>query len=115
LAESWRSGRSLENIRRNLEAAEALYLGEGGFGFSAVVRDTLHDVELDDLLRHAFAQTRETSRSVTVPLRDAVSSEVMRPRLEQLLTEMTALRALLVRRLAPALGVPVGFNSLDGD
>ena len=115
LAESWRSGRSLENIRRNLEAAEALYLGEGGFGFSSVVREAIGDAELDDLLRHAFTQTRETARSVTLPLRDAIGSDAMRPRLEQLLTEMTALRALLSRRLAPVLGVPVGFNSLDGD
>lgn len=115
LAESWRSGRSLENIRRNLESAEDLYLGAGAHGFSDVVRDGIGERALDDLLRRAFAQTRETAEGIALPLRDAVSAPAMRPALDQLALEAAALRALLGRDLAPALGVPVGFNSLDGD
>ncbi len=113
LAEASRSGRSLENIRINLKAAEAAYLTEGGFG--TFVREVAGDAELDALLTRAFAQTRRTAESIEAPLETAVSDPALRPTVEQLAAEADALKALLVQRLNVALGIPVGFNALDGD
>ncbi len=118
LAESWRSGRSLDNIRRNLEAARDMYLGEDGSGksgFSRFVREVAKDAPLDDLLRRAFLQTVATAESVTLPLGEAVSDPAERAKLETLKKEAGALKALLAQRLTAALAIPLGFNALDGD
>ena len=116
LAESWPSGRSLDNVRINLAAAEAMYLGErGGGGFSRFVREVAGDVALDDLLRRAFAQTRMTAASIGLPLGEAVVDAGERKKLAKLVREASALKALLAQRLTLALGIPLGFNSMDGD
>ncbi len=66
LAESWRSKRSLANIRRNLAAAEAMYEGEhGGSAISAFVSSVAGDAALDALLRRAFAQTLATANGIS--------------------------------------------------
>lgn len=116
LAESWRSKRSLDNLRINLEAAEAMYVGEsGGTGFSKVVREVRGDVALDDLMRRAFAQTRATAASIALPLEEAVVDPAERKKVSKLVREAAALKTLLAQRLTVALGIPLGFNSLDGD
>jgi predicted lipoprotein len=117
-AEAWRSGRSMENIRANLAAAQAMYLGEDGSGqsgFSRFVREVAKDAELDDLLRRAFAQTLETAQSVEAPLAKAVGDPKERAKLETLRKETQALKAILAQRLTAALAIPLGFNALDGD
>lgn len=117
-AEAWRSARSMDHVRHNLEAAQAMYIGgdaDGSRGFSWFVREVAQDAALDDLLRRAFAQTLATARGIRLPLRDAVGDPDERAKLDQLSKEVLALRDILAQRLAPALGVPVGFNSLDGD
>lgn len=117
-AESWRSGQSLNNIIFNLQAAQAMYLGEDGSGkngFSRFVTEVAKDTALDDLVRRAFAQTLATAKSVKGPLKKAVSNPDERPKLEKLLTETQALKAILARRLTKDLSIPLGFNALDGD
>ena len=47
LVEEWRSGRALRDVRLNLAAARALYLGDGGFGLSDFVRDVAQAPEID--------------------------------------------------------------------
>lgn len=113
LAESWRSGRSLENIRIDLAAGEAMY-GVAG-GFSAVVRETVGDRALDDLLRRAFAQTLASARAARAPVEQGVADAKARPGLERLQREATALKTLIAERLTAALDIPLGFNALDGD
>lgn len=115
LAESWRSERSLEHIRSNLAAAEALYLGEGGPGFAWLAGEVGGDTALDTLLRKAFAQTRASADAIRLPLEQAISDPIERPRVEKLAREAAALKALLAQRLTVAAGIPVGFNALDGD
>lgn len=127
LAEAWRSQRSLEYVRSNLAAAEALYLGApvtadgtdsgtaGDGGFSAFVRTVAGDGELDALLRRALAQTRATAHGLSLPLEAAVQDPQARKQVEKLVREASALKALVTQRLAPALSIPVGFNALDGD
>ncbi|HEY9549455.1 MAG TPA: imelysin family protein, partial [Kiloniellaceae bacterium] len=53
-AESWRSGRSLRNVRINLAAAQALYEGSGGVSFSSITRAQPRGAELDRVIRAAF-------------------------------------------------------------
>jgi predicted lipoprotein len=117
-AEAWRSGRSLDNIRRNIEAASAMYLGEAGdgsAGFSRFVREVAQDVKLDKLLQRAFRQTAATANAIDMPLSEAIGDPLERPKLEKLKTETTALKALLAQRLTAAMAIPLGFNALDGD
>lgn len=115
LAESWRSRHSLANVRTNMAAAEAMYLGEGGAGFSAFVKSVAGKKDLDDLLRRAFAQTRGTAASVEGSLAEAIVAKDERPKVERLQTEAAALKAILAKDLTAALGIPLGFNALDGD
>jgi len=115
-AESWRSGLSMDNIRRNLLAAKALYFGDaGGPGFADLLRAQPDQEKTADLFERAFAQTLATAQSVDLPLAAAVEDAAERKKLEKLLREVSAVRLLLTQRLSPAIGVPVGFNAADGD
>lgn len=115
LAESVPSGRALRNIAVNLEALEALYLGEGGAGLSTLVRDFGGDARLDPLMRKAFRMTVETARGIEGPLATAVSDPARRLQVETLQTQVLALKQIVRTRLAAALDLQVGFNALDGD
>ena len=115
LAESGLSGRSVRNIAVNLEALQAMYLGEGGAGLGKIVREHGQDATLDPLMRRAFAQTIATARSIDVPIATAVADPVQRAKLDKLTTEVLALKQIVRTRLAAALGLAVGFNALDGD
>lgn len=115
LAESRRSERAIRNIVLNLEALEALYLGDGGPGLSELVAAHEGDEALDPLMRKAFRLTLETARGIDTPLTRAVSDETSRARVEKLLTRVLALKQIVKSRVAPALGLAVGFNALDGD
>ena len=113
LAESRSSGRSTRNAVGNLEALQALYLGEGGPGLAALAG--VADARLDRLLRKAFRLTLEAARSIEGPLENAATDPAARAKAERLTTRVRALRQIVRDRLAPALGFPVGFNALDGD
>ncbi|MDX9873806.1 MAG: imelysin family protein [Spongiibacteraceae bacterium] len=113
--EAWRSQRSLSNIRLNLAAGAAMFGGEaaaveGGPRFADLV-----DNDLRVLLSRAFRQTLATAESLPAPLEVALTDPDHRPQVEKLLREMLALKTLLAQRLPPALGIPLGFNALDGD
>ena len=112
-AESHLSGRSLLNIIHNLEALQALYIGEGEAGLGDLVK--IVDTELDLLLRKAFRLTIANARAIDRPLEDAAIDPVLRPKAEKLLIQVKALGQIVRGRLASALSVSVGFNSLDGD
>lgn len=113
LAESRLSGRSLANVIDNLAALRELYEGGNGPGLGDLVRTA--DPKLHRLLRKAFRITLETARSVGAPVEDAAADAALRPGVEKLALQVKALRQVVRDRLAPALGFPVGFNSLDGD
>lgn len=116
-AEAWRSGRSLRNIVLGLEAAQALYLGEGGsgIGLEHLATASQTDAKIGPLLTKAFAMTLETARGIGKPLPEAVADPATRPQVEKLATQIQALRQLVGMRLATALNLSVGFNALDGD
>ena len=113
LAESRLSGRSRRNIVATLEALQALYLGEGGAGLGDLAAAA--DPKLDRLLRRAFRLTLVTARSIGRPVEKAAADPSLRPQAEKLATQVQALKQIVRDRLAPALGLAVGFNALDGD
>ena len=113
MAESHLSGRSLRNVIEGLEALQALYGGEGGRGLGDLVRTG--DPKLDQLLRKAFRLTITTARSIDRPLEEAAVDLSRRSQVEKLTMQVRALRQIVRDRLAPALGLSVGFNALDGD
>ena len=59
--------------------------------------------------------TRETADTIALPLPRAVRDETEREKVEKLLTQITALRQIVERRLARAVDLQIGFNALDGD
>ena len=113
LAESRLSGRSQRSIVVTLEALQALYLGEGSAGLGDLTAGA--DPKLDRLRRKAFRLTLATAQSVDGPVEEAAADPALRPRVEKLATQVQALKQIVRDRLAPALGLAVGFNTLDGD
>ena len=113
VAESRLSGRSLANIVENLAALRAMYEGENGPGLGELTRTA--DPKLHKLLRKAFRITLGTARGIGRPIEEAAADAVLRPKAKKLALQVRALRQIARDRLAPALGFPVGFNSLDGD
>lgn len=73
------------------------------------------DPDLDRLMRKAFRITLETARSIPHPVENAAMDPSVRPQLEQLATQIQVLKQIVRDRLVPAIGLAVGFNSLDGD
>ena len=115
LAESRASGRSTRNVAINLGALQALYAGEEGRGLGEIVAASKEDPALDPLMRKAFRLTLENARSLDVPLERAATDPNLRKRVEKLSLQVRALRQLVRTRVAEALDLAVGFNSLDGD
>ena len=113
LAESRRSGRSQRNIVVTLEALRALYLGEGGTGLGDLT--AIAAAKLDRLMRKAFRLTLATAQSIEGPVEKAAADPARRPPVKKLAKQVQALKQIVRDRLAPALGLAVGFNALDGD
>jgi predicted lipoprotein len=112
-AESWRSDLSLANVRANLETAEALYASPDGFGDALGALTDQN--QLDRAIREGFARAFAQLDAIGMPLQTAVEGPAARARVEALLAELRTLRLLVSQELAPALGLLVGFNAMDGD
>lgn len=113
LAESRLSGRSQRNVVATLEALQALYLGEGSAGLGDLT--AIAEPKLDRLMRKAFRLTLATARSIEGPVEKAAADPALRPPVQNLAKQVQALKQIVRHRLAPALGLAVGFNALDGD
>ena len=113
LAESRLSGRSRRNIVVTMEALQALYIGEGSAGLGDLT--AVADPRLDRLMRKAFRLTLATVASIEGPVEQAAADPARRPPVKKLAKQIQALKQIVRERLAPALGLAVGFNALDGD
>lgn len=115
LAEAALSDNGVDNLKLNIAALETLYLGAADDGLTVLTQASTQDAKLDALMRKAFVKTRETADSILLPLPQAVVDAEERVKLEKLSKQLRALRQIVAERLAPALGLSIGFNSLDGD
>ncbi len=113
LAESRLSGRSLRNVVLNLEALQDLYGGGGEPGIAALIPNSGR--KLERLLHKGFRATVATAKSIDGPLEAAAADPAQRKKVDKLRIQVQALRQIVRNRLAKALGLPIGFNALDGD
>lgn len=115
LAENWRSARSGRNIRINIEALADLWNGGEGADLrtaAAAVDDGSGQLEaLDD----GFAVAQRTAAKLDDSLAPDLADERLRKSIKFLGIHLAGLRELLGRNVAPAMGVTLGFNALDGD
>jgi len=115
LAESWRSGRSLRNVGLNLDSAAAMYGKDRASGFRSLLPPGADNDAIDQQIIDGFATAIAAQRAVSMPLDVAVADPVGRPQVETLLADIRQVRNLVSQRLAPVVGLSLGFNGLDGD
>jgi len=116
LAESWRSERSLSNIARNLDGVAGVVGGPDGPGFAAVLRGPAGAPEVADRLAALLDAARETAGGLSgVPMAAAVAEGPRREDLMVLASTLEDLRRHWEGPVGDALGLRVGFNSMDGD
>ncbi|MCX7356377.1 MAG: imelysin family protein [Alphaproteobacteria bacterium] len=111
LGESARSSRSLRNAQLDLEAGAALYRS----GIEAYLRETAKNPALATQIGQAFDKVIADAKAVPMSLEAAVRDPSGRAAVEKTQRDVAALKTLLAQKLSPALGIPVGFNALDGD
>lgn len=114
-AESWRSGRSLRNVAINLRAARALYEGGGAASFSALTAAQPRGAELDEAVRGALDRLVTAIEAQPDSLVVALEGPEGWQQLNAIRTEARQLLELLGGPLSEVLGLPMGFNSYDGD
>lgn len=107
-AESWRSRRSLQNIAANLAAAEEMYR----IGFAPLLSDA---PQQHRAISRAFAEALRLARAAKQPLYESVADPQRRSEAEALLQASSTLKRLIGTELPRAIGLPLGFNALDGD
>lgn len=105
-AEGWRSGLSLDAIRENLAATEALYR----IGFQPRV-----EAALDSQIVAGFGDARQRLDALDGPLDALLADPGGWHRIEAVRETLAELKLRIGRDLSTALGLPLGFNSLDGD
>jgi predicted lipoprotein len=106
LAEFWRSASSGVAIAANLDAARDLYRT-----ISPFVKDRALDAEL----KRRLDGIATLSLALGGPLESVIADKTRRPAAERLRADIMQIKALLAERLTQALGIPLGFNALDGD
>ncbi len=109
--ESWRSERSLRNIKMNLQALESLY----DTGFAPAILTKQGGTELNIQIKQAFKATLAEINTINQRMHKILEDESQRPVLEQLVSELRQLQSLLTGPLPQTLEIPMGFNALDGD
>jgi predicted lipoprotein len=114
-AEGSRSGRSLRNLKLNLESAEAMIGRDRKSGFSLLLPATADTDALERKIAAGFAAVYPALAAIPLPLAAAVGDPAARPKVEALLADIKQVRDLVGQQLAPAIGLGVGFNGLDGD
>ena len=123
LAESWRSQNSLNNLRASIPSAEQLYLGGGSSEENYGLDDRLSGIDPEGM--EIAKNVRSAFRDVQVALDNdglsdttlfkAVNTPEGRKSLGELIDAMTRLKNLFVGKVPNKLGIPLGFNSNDGD
>lgn len=106
----WRSGLTIAMIRADIEGIEAL-VAESGL---AQALGPEH-AGLDNTIAFEFRNAYRALGLVTLPLEQAVADDKQALALDYLVIVTQSLQALIGEQLSAALGLSVGFSSLDGD
>lgn len=114
-AESWRSRRSLRNIRLNLESLQALFDGEPGPAFNALLLDAPDGAGVADQVGYVIKALLLQIDALDKPLYETASDAQGAVALARLRGSLETMDAILLENVAVTLDVPLGFNALDGD
>jgi uncharacterized protein len=106
LAEFWRSASSGVAVAANLEAARDLY---------RTISPFVADRAVDADLKRRLDGIATLSIALGGPLESVIADKARRPAAERLRADVAQIKALLAEKLTAALGIPLGFNALDGD
>ena len=113
LAESWRGGRSLRNVRFNVAALVDLY--ENGGGRLRRLIENADDGGLAGAVSSDLHSALDAIAALPDGFGDGLAEARFRDRVTSAADSLDRARVLLSRDAAPALGLLLGFNSLDGD
>ncbi len=113
LAESWRSSRSLRNVRQNIAALINLF--EHGDGRLRSLVENAGSGSAAETISSALRSGLEIVETLPESFGDGLSDGEFRSRVISVIDELGLARAVLTSEAAPALGLLLGFNSLDGD
>jgi len=110
--ESWRSARSLRNIRLNLETVQRFVTVGNGFGnlLTATGKDETAKAT-NDLLSDILSDINAFNQ----PLFTLVGDVEARAALESLLSKLRSLQSMVREQIAQDLTLVPGFNATDGD
>lgn len=110
LAVFWRSGATMTFVRANIEGMAELVVRSG---MARAVGEA--DRGLDNSIAFEFANATRALDLVTLPVDAAVADEKQAAALAYLVLVTSSLQTMLGEQLPAALGLSVGFSSLDGD
>lgn len=106
----WRSGLTMAMIAANLDGMEKLVAVSG---MARALPET--ESGLDNSIGFEFANAKRALELITLPVEQAVADEKQVAALNYLVIVTQSLQAQIGEQLAFALGLSVGFSSLDGD
>lgn len=113
--EAWRSGQTLNAIKANLAAAEALYLRDGDPTLDQLLSGPAGRADLAAAIRKQFAAVQQAVARLREPLDKTILKPDQRQAALRVVEQGEKLKRMIAEDLTEALGVPLGFNSLDGD
>jgi predicted lipoprotein len=110
-AEQWRAGRSLKNIKLNLQAMRDAMTGPSGFS-TLLGAD---QAALKDEIAKAFDAALAAVDAAPEPLDSAVTDPESRKKVGALLIAVNHARDVMNQKVPAAIGISLGFNEMDGD
>jgi len=106
----WRSGLTMAMVGANIEGMRKL------IEMSGVAREVEEkDKALDNSIAFEFSNAERALALITLPVEQAVADPKQTQALNYLVLVTGSLQALVGEQLSLALGLSVGFSSLDGD
>jgi predicted lipoprotein len=112
LAEMWRSGRAIRNMRINLEAMGTVLSQPIEGGLAELVPD---DGYVQEDMQAALSEAREALTWIEGAPAETLSGKAGKQRWRAAIDAVGALYLATKERLGPGLGFEAGFNALDGD
>ena len=111
-SESWRSGRSIDNLKTNIDTLAALYEGTTPISVKTLLQGE-EQAELAERISQSFATLSQQLSVFPEPADDSLS-ETQWQALQALAAGIRTLDEQLDEAMI-ALGINLGFNSRDGD